>query len=368
MRFKNMVTKYSKLDDSGKSTFLQIITNTLLVVFTFWLGLSLQFFISDSNKRSSELLSKAQYITYILPIREQINLLDHENKSISYDIISDGQMRNNNRGDITYAFPLVGSRFLTLSDIDKNKFVSRTDSILVLCNKVKYYLPSANFQEYQKNLSLCYLSNWIFREIFVNGITDKKLLLKSYDALVSSGQSFLTLNNHSYRNGILTINIESMYKLFQNMEQTSSCGAFLLQTDTLLNELTNAIDSSLEYSKKTFFTNNPLVNSLFLLLIFTIIAIIFTRIIMVKALSEHSSVSRTEYNTSKKTINELSTENYHLKREIEQFQQILKNKEGILENKEFIIEQKDKSYDNLYDMYLDTLEEIKKLKYGEDSE
>ena len=141
-QFSRLRKIYQSLSDNQRNNFWVAATNIFLVIFTFWLGLTVQYIVVDSNSKVNSQLVKLEYYqnvsTDYASLIKQVNLL------LNSDLATKLDNTDSNKNLNTY-FNLYNNKFIEITKI--------TDTTIVLANRLAWII-SDNKTEKKLNKSI----------------------------------------------------------------------------------------------------------------------------------------------------------------------------------------------------------------------
>lgn len=165
---------YNSLSDNQRSQFWGAAINVFLIIFTFWLGLTVQLVVVDTNKSYNEELIKMQYQKKLTEDRHKLNIA----KSSRFE---GGLVAKWNSGEVD-----------VLLDYDKFKenviaYYAIEDSILKICEDLRWHIKSkVRLKQFDDSLKEC-LNDLSRNLVFLKGENELEIMDEYSNFLRSDG-------------------------------------------------------------------------------------------------------------------------------------------------------------------------------------
>lgn len=310
---------YNSLSDKQRQAFWNSAINIFLVIFTFWLGLTVQYIVADSNQVYNEKLLRFEY-------RDKIEN-DKYRLSKALSLLENSTYPNAD-------MQLVMNYELFCSAL--NDYLTITDSILLIFNDLKWNVTS---QREMKTMDSD-IKEIIFHQLKARLITSSPIDRDSvFDNYISYAKKYNIHFHFTYES--IKENVEKFDKM-QSYEKELALAKTCNEITGKLSDVSKIIGPSIsEYSSNDFYNFvcdlSPLVKSVFLLILFLGLSIPISAIIL-------------------RRMHVPTTERGFTKDEYESMQKEKDDRYGALKDK----------YDDLYGRFLKVLDELSEAKCNND--
>ena len=345
---------FKQLDDSEKSTFLQIITNTILIIITFWLGLSMSLIITDNSVKSREMLTNMEYVDKFLPYKESLAQLikfNGLNNELNVLMNTDKKKNKNNFSDDIIEKATIKINEYCSDSLFRQTIINDFDKLIDIFSYIKYFVPKKDREDFNKNLNDGYsmtqfmkASNYPDFDILEEMNSVRAVMINDITMPITKKD----LNNLGY---------DDIIKKNDNFQY-----CFIEATKKILH-LYNTFIKTFNPSDNYGFLNNPQIKDSLLLLFLTLVSLgIIGRIMMKKTLEKHVSVSQAKYNKSEKERTNLETHITNLETHITNLKTHITSLESDLKALNSIYDDLKDKNDDLNCRYIEALKEIGQLR------
>ena len=316
---------YKSLSDNQRQAFWNSAINIFLVIFTFWLGLTVQFIVVSTNKSYNDELIKLQYFDKLKEDRERLNLVLSLRDEI--DLI---------QGDTKERIKILSDSILFQSEV--LKYFEIEDSILNVCEHLRWHVKSkTKLKQFDDSLAKCLVDVRI-SSIFLSSTSVEEVATKIHNH-VASEESRKRFGYSSKKEKNTTINnaIETAKKYYNStlLQREYLIIDAMAEYNSTVRSITDLLKEEMaEYSSSKFINtihdlSHPFTISVLLLVLCIGISIPIASLIL-------------------KRMHVSTTERGFTKEEYESMQKDKDDRYGALKDK----------YDDLYGRYLKVLDEL----------
>ncbi len=354
-----LIKVYQSLSDNQRNNFWLAASNIFLVVFTFWLGLTVQYIIVDNNAKLNAKLIKLEYYKNISQDYEKLiqqqNLFSNSSLSIPEE--------SSPIFILTTYFDLYNNSFKEITTV--------TDSVIVLANKLEWIISE---RKVAKKLENDILKATLFNGLLKSSVVNSKIQNRDnlLDAYLKS--DFFINQTH-----VITTDDFRKEAINQINDIAKSTDSNELFCAKILNEIVSAV-SDIFIILNTEIDNTPnndfedivviwddvptIIKSLIILLLLLIIGFFVANRLLIKMYlpSKSKVYTKEEYNSINRKKEELEKKIKLLEDSLLQNDSIIYTQQVQIKKMEESIEDKDEQYIELLTELGEKNRQIKALK------